>query len=402
MPPKVGAQAAPLVQVPICDRRFDLLQPHLYAACATAQHMCRTCTHPVHLHAMAAPPVAQHVPGAAVVPVAHGVVGAPPPPGAPAVDGAVAGPAAVEAVLGPPLVPPADRAQVFIRVIDAWCLGPFCSDETDAAKAALHYLQACMFNGSTDFIGNTFRAFGELDLSRTFALRGDVDDGVNARRCRGRDIMSMAELAMKAVIPIARAIARHRHFVLHRPLPVQRSRSGVSSEIAFLDDLVARKVVLQPFQMIPPPDTWTTCDGPIWWGLWIASAPPEFLREAFERLVVRAGERFRASHSDAFTDRVTWEDRYRDETAARKRSRSIGGDSGSEYLRKTRRTFVPRVIEGVGGAVQSSAPAALPHVPPHSGGASAGGRGRGAVNGRGGRWINTHRGRGGRGGRGAV
>lgn len=405
MPPKAAAAAArPPPDPAPCARVFELIAPHIYRAYATADHICMTCGHPVHRHPPPPPHAAVPVAGVPILPVLPAAAGADAgaAPAALAAADPNAAVAAVEVVLGPSLLPPVDRGAVFLRVLDAWTLGPFCTDETDSAKAALQFLQSTMFNGCTSFIGGTFRVFGELDLNRTFIMRDGLDQDLEARRSRGRSIMDMAEIAVRAAIPLGRAIARHRHFVLHRPLPVQRSRSGISSEIAWFDELAARRIVLPPFQLMPAADSWSTVDGLVWWGLWMATAPPESVREAFERLVVRAGERFRAAHPDAFTDRITWEARYRSERARPGRRDVFSDDADAlqppPKYRRMSNPVMHRVAAGSSGPLPSAGGVPTPPMPPPSGGAPVGGQGRGAFSGRVWKWNRFGRGRGGRGG----
>jgi hypothetical protein len=286
----------------------------------------------------------------------------------------------VEVVLGPALIPPVDPGLVFIRVLDSWAIGPWCVDEADAARAALHQLQTMMFDGSTAFIASSFRVTGPLDSTRTFALRDDVDKDIETVRRRGRDIMSMALLATRAALPLARAVARYRHFVLRLPLPIQRSRAGISSEMAAVDAVVLNKTTVATFAALPPDESWTSWEGQVWWGLWMATAPPERLRDAFQRLVVRVGERYRAAHSDAFTDRIGWELRYR--SAPRDADRD--DESGGEPSRKRRRgrgrigTMGLRFDAPRPHVLMPSSPRPMDVSGIPSSGASVGGRGRGA------------------------
>ena len=53
--------------------------------------------------------------------------------------GGAAAAGAADAILGPLFLPPVDPGQVFLRVLDAWAMGPWCSDETDGVRTALQY-----------------------------------------------------------------------------------------------------------------------------------------------------------------------------------------------------------------------------------------------------------------------
>ncbi len=220
-----GGDAAPgpldaepaVAKAPVpCTRAFETMPEYLYPAYATVAHICKTCGHAVHAHPPSPAPASPHVGPAAL--------------GAALTGAAV--PSAPEVVLGPLLVPPADAGQIFLRVIDSWILGPWCRDDTDTVRAALHYLQTSLFDGSTTFIRRTFRVTGPLDASRNFTLLPELEDHLEARRTRGRDLMAMVNLATRAVIPLGLAHARQRHFAQKIPLPVARAPSGISTEIA--------------------------------------------------------------------------------------------------------------------------------------------------------------------------
>lgn len=286
-------------------------------------------------------------------------------------------------VLGPSLIPPADAGSVFIRVVDSWSIGPWCSDESDAARAALGYLHNSMFDGSTSFIPHVFRVNGPPDISRTFTLRDGLDDSLDARRQRGRDIVAMAQLGVRAGIPLGRAVARHRHFVMRLPLPVQRSRSGISTEIAAFDELTLNRTSVPPYSFIPIEDSWSTPDGQVWWGLWLATTPPERLRDAFQRLVVRFGERYRSAHPENFMDRIGWELRYRLDTReadhhlapARKRRRGMAGRGTIIHPPQTHQWVAPS--GSVARAPERRDGPITPQIHPSTS-APAGGRGGGA------------------------
>lgn len=301
-------------------------------------------------------------------------------------------------VLGPSLVPPSDAGSVFIRVIDTWTMGPWCSDESDSARAALAFFHNAMFDGSTHFISKVFRVAGQADVARSFVLREGLDEGLDARRQRGRDLMAMAQLAVRAAIPLGRATARYRHFVQRLPLPIQRSRSGITSEMAVFDELTLNRTTVPPYSYIPSEDSWASADGQVWWGLWLATVPPERLRDAFHRLVVRAGERYRAAHSEAFTDRVGWELRYR--SAGERESDSGGGPSRKRRRGRGGRSIVDAPAQGPHSAASTAAAGSIAQVresasgaPSHS--ASAGRGGGASLGGRGGSvWRAPERGRG--------
>ena len=289
-----------------CPRAFENLAPHIYGAYATSDHHCRSCNHPVHTHAPAPPPAPAAAPAV--------VAGCEPAP-----------PADPEVVLGPSLNPPSDPGLVFLRVLDAWSMGRWCTEDLASVRAALQNYQVAMFNGSTTFVRSVFRVTGGPDVGRAFALREGLDGGVDARRNRGRDIMAVVDLAVRVAIPLARALARHRQNVQRCPVPVMKSREGQSVEVAFVEELSRATVVLQPFQLVPAEDTWAGPEAQGWWGLWLATAPPELLRQSFERLVSAAAEKYRASRAHLFCDQATWELKFK-EAGSEKRRRGPSAD----------------------------------------------------------------------------
>jgi hypothetical protein len=422
------SSGAPVAVGPPCGRNFITLPPHLYSAYATAENMCRTCAQPVHLHpsesasgasSSAAPPSA--------APAVPASTSAPPPSPGPSGSFMPAGGApgthtlptsspphaatttvlptggsrshlsaspdgaGVETVLGPMMSYPCDASSVFLRVIDSWMTGPWCNDESDRARRALQHVSVVMFGGGTAFVNRTFRVTGGNDLGRSYALMPGLDESDRSRRERGRNILLLADLAMRGIIPIARATARYRHFVLHRHLPLQRSRHAVTSEMAFFEDLASNVCTMHVFQSMPAEENWQVPEGHVWWSLWWISTAPELLRHTLERLVVRAGERYRAAHPESFCDRVVWEQQYADPGRGRrdrtpdatpyKRRRGRGRRAASRGVDEgdSAKTETPITAET---APQSTAPSS--GAPPGGRGWGAGRRGRGG-RGRGGR-----------------
>jgi hypothetical protein len=288
----------------------------------------------------------------------------------------------VEAVLGPPPRAPNDPGLVFLRVIDGWMVGPWCSDDQDRARRALQHIQAAMFSGGTAFVADVYRVAGGVDMARSYALRPGLDESGDARRARGRNIVALGDLAHRGVLPIARAIARYRHFVLRKPLPLQRSRLGITAEIAFFEEVLGNVCTLKPFQPVPEEDHWTVPEGQVWWALWCATVPVETMRESLERLVVRGGERHRAAHAEAYCDRVVWEEKY----APPKRRADMAFEEGGPRSPGKK----PRWLRSMSSAAPKLEPAsatttaeARPSGAPFSCGRGRGGSGSGRGAGRG-------------------
>jgi hypothetical protein len=232
-------------------------------------------------------------------------------------------------------------------------------------------MQTALFNGSTSFIGTAFKVTGPPDINRAFTLRTDISDDLDTRRTLGRNIMAIVELAQKAALPLAMGIARHRLIVQRRPLPLLRDRQRASSETVFFTELAKSTVVLLPFQLVPPEEHWSSCDGLAWWGLWLATASPETMRINFEKCVVRASEKFRGSHAHLFCDALTWDSSYARAGGGVVRDRSRDGRPPAK-----RRRGKTRYYRSASAAASAGVPQSPPAAP--SGGASASGRGRGA------------------------